>query len=374
MTPEELIAYCTWKWVAVDDVFGYMVTGSNGNSIFMPAAGYRNGTELYNCGNYGYYWGGTLNTYESYCAHLVYFFNGYMGWNNGDRYCGQTVRPVNPKSKVYELSVVSDGKGVASIKNEKKTCVTVVNGTKVTVTAKADKGYEFAGWFIADSTSAISTETAYTFAISKNVELVAKFKTPFDANGYDYVDLGLPSGLKWATCNVGAAKPEEFGSYFAWGETEEKAHYGWESYTWCSGSENTMTKYCTDKYYGAADEKTILEADDDVAHVQWGGSWRMPTAEEMQELSSKCVWEWTTLNYVNGYRVTGPNGNSIFLPAAGCRYAAKLDAVGRYGFYLSGSLYTNNGNYSSLLYFSRFSYDCYNNYRYYGHTVRPVAE
>ena len=371
---QELLRYCTWTWVTVNEVGGYMVTGSNGNSIFLPAAGFRNGTELYSCGNYGYYWGGTLNTYESNCANLCYFFNGYMGWNNGDRYCGQTVRPVNPKTKVCKLTVTSNGNGYASIKKKADTCATVVNGTEVTVMAKADKSYEFAGWFVADSMNSISTEPVYTFAISKNIELVAKFKTPFDANGYDYVDLGLPSGLKWATCNVGAAKPEDFGGYYAWGETEEKNIYNWESYALCGGSENTITKYCADSYYGTIDEKSILDYADDVARLQWGGSWRMPTSEEMLELSSKCVWEWTTLNDVNGYKITGPNGNCIFMPAAGCRYAAKVDAVGKYGFYLSASLYSNNANYSSLLYFSRFSYDCYNNYRYYGHTVRPVSD
>jgi hypothetical protein len=135
-----------------------------------------------------------------------------------------------------------------------------------------------------------------------------------------------------------------------------------------------MTKYCTDSDYGTVDNKTVLDPEDDVAHVKWGGSWRMPTAEELLELSSKCLWEWTTLNDVNGYKITGPNGNSVFLPATGCRYSAKLDGVGKLGFYMSRSLYSNNGNYGNLLYFSRFSYDCHCNYRYYGHAVRPVSE
>ena len=89
--------------------------------------------------------------------------------------------------------------------------------------------------------------------------------------GHEYVDLGFPSGLKWATCNVGANNPWEYGGYYAWGETEEKSNYDWSTYKWCNGSKDTMTKYCTDSSYGTVDNKTVLEPEDDVAHVKWGG-------------------------------------------------------------------------------------------------------
>ena len=371
---QELVEYCTWKWTTINGVSGYEVTGTNGNRIFLPATGYRNGKDIYNSGGYGYYWAGTLNCFDSFCAHLFYFISSYYGWNGGDRCCGQTVRPVNPDLNVYKLTVTSGENGVASISDNKETSATVLNGTDVTITAKPNKGYEFVGWFVGNSEKPVSTSAVYTFAVSKNVELVAKFKTPFNPNGYDYVDLGLPSGLKWAAYNVGATKPEEYGCYYAWGETEEKSHYGWDTYSLCSSGENTLTKYCAENYYGAADDRKTLERSNDVAQVKWGGSWRMPTTEELQELSSKCVWEWTVLNDVNGYKITGPNGNSIFLPAAGCRYSARLEGVGKLGFYMSGSLYPNNSNYGSLLYFSRVSYDCHCNYRYFGHVVRPVSE
>ena len=135
-------------------------------------------------------------------------------------------------------------------------------------------------------------------------------------DGFDYVDLRLPSGTLWATCNVGASSPTECGNYYAWGETEEKSDYDWYNYKWCYGNCYSLTKYCTYSYYGYVDNKTVLDPKDDVAHVKWGGSWRMPTFEEQKELLHECSWEWTELNGVNGYRVTGPNGNSIFLPAA----------------------------------------------------------
>ncbi len=108
-------------------------------------------------------------------------------------------------------------------------------------------------------------------------------------NGHDYVDLGLPSGLIWATCNVGAAKPEDYGDYFAWGETEPKDDYWWSTYKWCNGDWDKLTKYCTDSYYwdssssSSMDNKTVLDPEDDAAHVNWGGSWRMPTDEEWTE-------------------------------------------------------------------------------------------
>ena len=131
------------------------------------------------------------------------------------------------------------------------------------------------------------------------------------------IDLGLPSGTLWASCNVGAAKPEEFGGYFAWGETEEKIDYSWKTYKWCKGTENTQTKYNRNSKFGIVDNILKLTAEDDVASKKWGGRWSMPTQEMVNELFSRCEKVWTTINGVNGYKLTGPNKNSIFLPASG---------------------------------------------------------
>ena len=194
-----------------------------------------------------------------------------------------------------------------------------------------------------------------------------------DANGHEYVDLGLPSGLLWATCNVGADSPEDYGDYFAWGETEPKSTYNWGTYKWCEGSAYTQTKYCTNSYYGTVDNKTILELSDDVANANWGGDWRMPTKAEQDELRTECTWTWNTKKGVNGYTVTGPNGNSIFLPAAGYRDDSALLIAGGYGDYWSSSL---GSNYSYNAYYLHFDsgnvgWD-YSDRRYYGHSVRPV--
>ncbi len=207
--------------------------------------------------------------------------------------------------------------------------------------------------------------------------------------GAEAVDLGL--SVKWATMNVGATTPEGYGDYFAWGETEPyyteghsqdspctswktgKTGYNWASYKWCNGSFTTMTKYCTSSSYGTVDNKTTLELADDAAHTNWGGSWRMPTRAEQDELRTKCTWNWTNQNGVNGYKVTGPNGNFIFLPAAGYRYVSSLDGAGSYGGCWSSSLYESDSYYACYLSFYSSSVDWSNYRRYGGLSVRAVC-
>ena len=189
------------------------------------------------------------------------------------------------------------------------------------------------------------------------------------------VDLGL--SVLWATHNVGAEKPEDYGDYFAWGETQPKGQYDWSTYKYCKGTYKTMTKYCTNSSYGYngfTDNKTVLDPEDDAATVNWGGSWRMPTDEEMTELRTLCKWTWTTQNGVNGYKVVGPNGNSIFLPAAGYMHGTSLHDVGSYGYYWSSSLNTSNPYYAYYVYFSSSHVDRSNDGRYRGRSVRPVCQ
>ena len=191
-------------------------------------------------------------------------------------------------------------------------------------------------------------------------------------NYHEYVDLGL--SVKWATCNVGADSPEDYGDYFAWGETKPKSDYDWDTYKWCRGDYNNLTKYCTDSDYGTVDNKTQLDLSDDAAHVNWSGSWRMPTHDELTELREKCSWTWTTQNGVKGYKVTSKtNGNSIFLPAAGYRSYGSLDGGGSLGYYWSSSLNTVYPSgagcvsfYSSSVYWGSYG-------RYFGRSVRPVC-
>ena len=204
------------------------------------------------------------------------------------------------------------------------------------------------------------------------------FTTEEDGGGHAYVDLGLPSGLLWATCNVGAYTPEDCGDYFAWGETQPKAVYDWSTYQHCSGSHNTLTKYCNNTSYGNGgytDDLTTLLPEDDAATANWGEGWRMPTKAEWQELYANTTCTWTLQNGVYGRLFTAANGNSIFLPAAGYRSGGSQSDVGSYGNYWSGSLYTDNAR--SAWYLNYDAGYCAMDFYYYrsnGHTVRPVHE
>ena len=196
-------------------------------------------------------------------------------------------------------------------------------------------------------------------------------------NGHEYVDLGLPSGLKWATCNVGAIKPEEYGDYFAWGETTPKQSYEKSNYKWYKksffGVVYKRTKYKDER-------ESLLEYTDDAARVNWGGKWRMPTRAEQDELRTHCTWEWTALNGIEGHKVTSKkNGNSIFLPAAGYRNGSDFYGAGSYGSICSSSLNTNYSSSVCWLLFDSSGVKCYSgdfsgDLRYCGHSVRPVCE
>lgn len=189
------------------------------------------------------------------------------------------------------------------------------------------------------------------------------------SNGHNYVDLGL--SVKWATCNVGATTPEGYGDYFAWGETATKAIYNDSTYFDTNDGGSTFTKYNNNG------GKTVLDPEDDAAHVHWGGSWRIPTKAEWQELYDNCTWTWTTQNGVNGYKVTsnkaGYTDKFIFLPAAGFRYYSDLRSVGSYGYYFSSSLYEDYYSDSAWYFVCVSDYPGLGNFlRVSGQSVRPV--
>ena len=195
-----------------------------------------------------------------------------------------------------------------------------------------------------------------------------------DAGDYECVDLGLPSGTLWATCNVGASSPEEFGNYFAWGETVPKDEFTYENYKWWFFDENGyryISKYNTKSDFGPVDNKTELEPEDDAACVNWGTSWRMPSLDQVVELVNTCTWQWTQRNGVNGHLLTGPNGNSMFLPAAGYRDGSSLEYVGTYGNYWSRSLYSYLPDRVYCILDSQY-WDSEDLSRYYGHVIRAV--
>ena len=197
-------------------------------------------------------------------------------------------------------------------------------------------------------------------------------------DNHEWVDLGLPSGTLWATCNVGANAPEEYGDYFAWGETVTKSVYNWNTYKWCNGSYNTLIKYCIHSNYGYnafIDGKTELDPADDAATSNWGSGWQMPSYEQIKELynSNYTTTEWTQVNGVNGRKVTSKsNGNSVFLPATGFLSTEPV-RVGSYGYYWSRSLNTNRSDYAcDIRFYSGVIDSSDDGSRYYGQTVRAV--
>ena len=186
------------------------------------------------------------------------------------------------------------------------------------------------------------------------------------------VDLGL--SVKWSTINVGAIHPEDYGYYFAWGEFHQNENCNWETYKWCNKDYKSLTKYCVSSEFGTVDNKTVLDMQDDAAHMHWGSAWRTPTKEELEELRTQCSWAWETQNGVAGFTVIGPNGNSIFLPATGYRQDTKTVASETRGRYMSSSLDTV---YSSNMYFLSFVSDdvlISRDYRSFGLVIRPVFD
>ncbi len=270
--------------------------------------------------------------------------------NGGNQNEDETPAPVT-----YTLTVLSSNEAMGTVTGGGS----YEEGTEVTLTATpTSDGYAFVKW------SDENTDNPRALTVTGNTEFTAIFD-------YAAVDLGL--SVKWATCNVGATKPEEYGDYYAWGETEPKTTYSWATYKWCNGSNTTLTKYNIDSSRGTVDNKTVLELADDAARVNWGGAWRMPTDAECTELRENCTWTWTTKNDVNGYEVKSKiNENAIFLPAAGCCYEGGFADAGSYGLYWSSSLSTGNPSGAWYLNFYSGGATKRNYARYYGRSVRPV--
>ena len=382
---DELIQYCTSKVETLNGVKGAKFTGKrNGNSIFLPYAGYREDDQCQNSSKAGHYWSSLL--YDSQQAYRCSFLSPWT--YQTVRYYGATVRPVNYEYTV-RVSGVSLNKSAITLAVRSSEPLSAVfspsnaynqnvvwSSTNANVATVDANGVVTAVQLGTATITAKSKDGGYTATCSVNV-------VPRESVVPEAVDLGLPSGLKWANFNVGATKPEEYGEYYAWGETEEKYYYDWDTYKWAGDSRNVlMSKYCTKSRNGTVDGLTTLEPDDDVAHVKWGGSWRMPTQEEWAELGQYCTSEEETLNGVKGWKLTSKrNGNSIFLPYAGYRVNDQCkDSTGKF-FYWSSSLYSRNFDNSDMFGFDteqgvvqRSLYTINNIYRYYGLPVRPVSE
>ena len=376
--------YCSWSMVIQNGVTGYKVISKiNGNSIFLPFAGFYDHNYDINSaiqyeGSAGHYMTCMLG------ASVPVFTEVFTVSTDGEfveggvstRSTGNSVRPVLPKETYYTVSFDANG-GEGSMPAMK-----IEHGTNVVLpTNTFTKDY---ATFVRWSTTADGTGGWYDDQAILNpntdITLYAQWEnaTTGVENGYEWVDLGLPSGTKWATMNVGANSPEEYGDYFAWGETELKSIYNWETYKWCDGNHNSLTKYCANSDYGVVDNKNVLEFEDDVASVAFGGEWRIPTIAECEQLldENNCLWTWTTQNNVKGFHVTSKiNGNTIFLPAAGfC--SSEVNGIGNFGAYCVNSIaYAGQVQISSNCYYLRFHSNAKgldNQGRCVGICIRPV--
>lgn len=268
--------------------------------------------------------------------------------------------------------------------------VTLTEGETATVVATvlpADATDPSLTWSSSNTAAATVDQDGVVTAVKEGTAAVtAKAKNGVMSNCavtvesvYKAVDMGL--SVKWCSCNVGATRPEEYGNYYAWGETTTKELYDWSTYTLCNGSESTLTKYCLEYYYGIVDDKTVLEKMDDVAVQVLGGQWRMPTEAEAQELmdTDNCTWTWCTENGVNGCKFTSKKtGNSIFLPAGGNIGGISgkgLVYPGERGFYWTSSLSTDHddSNHAMELFFVSSWAEVSFGGRSVGKSVRPVC-
>ena len=369
---DELKSNCTYTWTTLNGVKGCLVTSKkNGNSIFLPSAGLWDGTSVDLVGSYGYCWSSSLYMDPPSYAWLVSSNDVGLNTHYYPRIYGLPVRPV-----------YGDLISVTSVSLSETTLTLEVGKTAtLTATVKPDNATDKTVSWVSSNTeiakvlngtvTAIAPGAATITATAGNKSATCTVTVTKASSSPEAIDLGL--SVKWASFNVGATTPEEYGDYFAWGETSPKKDYSWSTYKWSNGSEYTLTKYNTSSSYGTVDNKTQLEMSDDAARANWGGKWRMPTKAEFDELKSNCTYTWTTLNGVKGCLVTSKkNGNSIFLPSAGLWDGTSVDLVGSYGYCWSSSLYMDPPSYAWLVSSNDVGLNTHYYPRIYGLPVRPV--
>ena len=343
----ELGTQCTWTWITQDGVNGYKVTSkTNSNYIFLPAAGHRSESSLYDAGRYGDFWTSSHPVGYIEVSYIYTSYSTYWGGFYDYRFIGYPVRPVCGGNNVEPVLATVTTSEITEITSNSAICggnVTTDNGSTViakgvcwstsqnpTISDNKTEDGNGTGNFTSTLSDLAPQTTYYVRAYVTNeagtsygeeMSFTTLSAGP-NANGHEYVDLGLPSGLLWATCNVGANTPEEYGDYFAWGETSTKAEY----------------KESTSLTYGKEMDDISGDPQYDAATANWGGGWRMPTYDELNELRTQCVWTRTTQNGIKGYKVTSnTTGNSIFLPVAGYKLQTWCTDGGSAGYYWSST-------------------------------------
>lgn len=368
---QELVDECTWKWEVVNNVNGYRVTGPNGNSIFLPANGNFDNWDINDREESGYYW--TSTPYEGYNRYSfdLDFDCGYYHTYWYHRNIGHAVRPVTDGTSQL-VPTATTGDVIEVDKTSAKVSVSFKH-----VPAGALCGVQY----LESSASLEDAATVQCYSETTKVKLENlkagtdyKYRAYINVNGeFTYggfmefttesdevapsleqcVDLGL--SVKWASYNVGATKPEECGDFFAWGEISTKDDY----------TESNCDTYGKQFFEIAGDPEY------DAATAIWGSEWRMPTYNEVKELMDECTWTWTEYNGVKGQLVTGPNGNSIFLPVTGYRHGTERYSMSS-GYYWSATPY-EEFNHACHLDFDKNDIAAKWEVRGYGNVIRPVS-
>ena len=376
---DELIENCTWTWDSKNGVNGYWVTSKvNSNAkIFLPAAGYHDGSGI----GLGYYWSSTIDPEYPNYANLLFISADDIDAHGAYRCFGQFIRPVYGEPVIPVESITID-----------KTEMTLSIGETYALSATVlpeNASNKKVTWSSSDeevatvSSTGVVTGVAFGSAIitvrtsdggkTATCSVTVKDDSP-SLPAPEMVDLGL--SVKWASFNLGASIPEEYGDYYAWGETETKDCYDMASYKFNMGEWNTVTKYCTNPdngYNGFVDGKTTLEPEDDVAHVKLGGNWRMPTLAEWVEMQENCSYTWTKINGISGRQYTSKiNGNSIFLPAGGAWNDSNQSGKNSSGQYWSSSLYSESSDHAHYIYFGQYTGYNMQYMRQSGKSIRPV--
>ena len=368
---DELYNNCTYTWTVMNGVSGGLFTSVNGGKIFFPATGCRWYDSIDGADTYGNCWSSSLS---STLAWDLYFTSGRVRRDGDQRAFGYAVRPVFLKTsaplQLSESNIslvvgretfveITSGNGSYTVSSsDESVAIALIEGNLVKVSAVG------VGTSTITVTSTKSGDIATIEVMVNPAPAPVSYLTCPDNHHPHLIDLGLPSGTKWACCNVGATTPEVYGGYYAWGETVEKDVYNINTYIYYDGNYKDLGTDISGTQY-------------DVAHVKWGGSWMMPNLEQLKELCNNCSYTWTSVNGIIGGQFTGSNGGTIFLPVAGERIDDGISNNGTYGFYWTSSKDSNSSYYAYAndLYFnSTRLYTNHISYRIYGNTVRPVVK
>ena len=337
----ELLDYCTWQWTKQDGKTGYLVTstieGFKDRSIFLPASGWLQNGNIMKQHSYGSYWTSTPGVQpDEEAAYGFNFLDEGTEWHSENRFAEQSVRMVMPLSG-SELTNISIDKEKLTIRQASVTRlnVTMAGGKRNVNSASTWKSSDEKVVSVMDDGLIVAVRPGTCVLTVQAYGKSAQCTVTVTPHEFEFVDLGL--GVLWATCNLGADTPSDYGDYYAWAELETKDYYYWGNYRYCSSNDSKgMDKYTTDNlshHLLKTDELDRLEPLDDVASVLSGGEWHIPTAQDFKELIEKCTCNKVTVKGVKGVEfksmVPGYKDKSIFIPYSGCMIDDELKGLGR---------------------------------------------